>query len=624
MTDQIIDLQEAVMPGPRGYQGPRGEQGLPGVNAVPADDAVAGYIGAAGGSATKTALQDMMAPIRIIVAAANSTDDEKRAAKYVCTGVNDERVLQEAIDSLSGRGGTIHLCRGTYHIDSITGDKTKTALRIWQGMQCTVRLEGPYYPQRSRTSKWDITEGAVLYVTDAALDMLGDDGRGFVITGYASDRDPDAWDQSQYPGCGLEVDAIGITLAHNRADVTCVDMNSFTRNHITRVAIGVDMTDAALGQSIDQARAVGMRSVLQKQIGQVVEDCVTYGMRLGFDVGGEHMYMRHCIAIRCYTGWRFFGTTQTSYGHPMTCIECSDEVCITGPIFGGKRADGTPVETNIPGLTLINWNREVVTDTSDAWCCRQQATEANPGLMRGIISYQISDGSGYFVSTNRIPFFERGHGTQFDVHNLSAMRSAAIWYAGMTGADIDRRMRLRGEGAAVGQMGWATNRSLLRPGFDSAAGIGMPVYWDGTHWRTYANELAVLGPNLVEITPGSRDNLTWVKHEYDGVGGDDSVALSVPEGKITYKACAIGRATLPSGQYYVQCPEATGLAYIEIVFAKSGNVGYRLYTGDRLQIRVSEDTSVTLRLNFSEYSPCAHERLFTPSIRACYITERES
>ncbi|RYQ10424.1 GDSL-like Lipase/Acylhydrolase family [Bifidobacterium pseudolongum subsp. globosum] len=44
MTDQIIDLQEATMPGPRGYQGPRGEQGLPGVNAVSNDEAIAAAI----------------------------------------------------------------------------------------------------------------------------------------------------------------------------------------------------------------------------------------------------------------------------------------------------------------------------------------------------------------------------------------------------------------------------------------------------------------------------------------------------------------------------------------------------------------------------------------------------
>lgn len=44
MSEQIVDLMEAVMPGPRGETGPQGPQGLPGVDAVPADEAVAGYV----------------------------------------------------------------------------------------------------------------------------------------------------------------------------------------------------------------------------------------------------------------------------------------------------------------------------------------------------------------------------------------------------------------------------------------------------------------------------------------------------------------------------------------------------------------------------------------------------
>lgn len=44
MSEQITDLIESVMPGPRGKQGPEGPRGLPGVNAVPADEAVAGYL----------------------------------------------------------------------------------------------------------------------------------------------------------------------------------------------------------------------------------------------------------------------------------------------------------------------------------------------------------------------------------------------------------------------------------------------------------------------------------------------------------------------------------------------------------------------------------------------------
>lgn len=46
MSEQIVDLIESVMPGPRGLRGPEGPRGLPGVNAVPADEAVASYLSA--------------------------------------------------------------------------------------------------------------------------------------------------------------------------------------------------------------------------------------------------------------------------------------------------------------------------------------------------------------------------------------------------------------------------------------------------------------------------------------------------------------------------------------------------------------------------------------------------
>lgn len=46
MSEQIVDLVESVMPGPRGKQGPEGPRGLPGVNAVPTDEAVASYLSA--------------------------------------------------------------------------------------------------------------------------------------------------------------------------------------------------------------------------------------------------------------------------------------------------------------------------------------------------------------------------------------------------------------------------------------------------------------------------------------------------------------------------------------------------------------------------------------------------
>lgn len=57
MSEQIVDLIEAVYPGPRGLTGPQGPQGLPGVNAVNNDEAVASYIGSEG-SGTASALAE--------------------------------------------------------------------------------------------------------------------------------------------------------------------------------------------------------------------------------------------------------------------------------------------------------------------------------------------------------------------------------------------------------------------------------------------------------------------------------------------------------------------------------------------------------------------------------------
>lgn len=52
---------KAFLKGPQGIKGDQGTQGLPGVNAVPADEAVAGFVSTPGTSATKTALNAVMA-----------------------------------------------------------------------------------------------------------------------------------------------------------------------------------------------------------------------------------------------------------------------------------------------------------------------------------------------------------------------------------------------------------------------------------------------------------------------------------------------------------------------------------------------------------------------------------
>lgn len=52
----------------------------------------------------------------LVIAASDSSAKSKAQADYVCTGTNDEAVIQEAIDSLKGTWGSVYLGSGRYHI----------------------------------------------------------------------------------------------------------------------------------------------------------------------------------------------------------------------------------------------------------------------------------------------------------------------------------------------------------------------------------------------------------------------------------------------------------------------------------------------------------------------------
>ena len=51
----------------------------------------------------------------IVIAAANSTDISKGKADFICPGVNDQEIIQEALDSLTV-GGRILFCEGTFSL----------------------------------------------------------------------------------------------------------------------------------------------------------------------------------------------------------------------------------------------------------------------------------------------------------------------------------------------------------------------------------------------------------------------------------------------------------------------------------------------------------------------------
>ena len=194
MTEQIIDLMEPSMPGPRGpigLPGAQGTPGLPGVNAVPADEAIAAYLRTAD-SQTRDTLMSILSARQVVVAAHDSSATDKLRANVVCPGSHDETVLQQVLDDTAARSVTITLLGGTYNLDGFDGDAgaaTRACLRLPDtAVKRTVTIRGMGWPSRLSTGSYRQVGTACLHVTNDALIDLGED-RGFVITALrAGDR----------------------------------------------------------------------------------------------------------------------------------------------------------------------------------------------------------------------------------------------------------------------------------------------------------------------------------------------------------------------------------------------------------------------------------------------------
>lgn len=113
MSEQIVDLIEAVMPGPRGLIGPQGPQGLPGVNAVDNDEAVASYV-TDPGSMTYRALHAQRHAVVFsdsICYGVGASSTGKRYTSLLCSMLrvseNNYAVSGSAFGQVPGSGGAL-------------------------------------------------------------------------------------------------------------------------------------------------------------------------------------------------------------------------------------------------------------------------------------------------------------------------------------------------------------------------------------------------------------------------------------------------------------------------------------------------------------------------------------
>ena len=320
------------------------------------------------------------------VAASDSHQADKAAADMVCSGHDDQDVIQRAIDALDN-GGTVYLAAGNYYIDtfhpSTVGPDYAIKLRL-RNPATKVKLQGSVRANGRpvRADRAYVT-GTNLQVTQRCYDKLAADRQCAVIRG-----DEDA-SFNAIMSQELTVNDLTITLPDNQKPIICIDGYYLGALNVNDARVGTHLynRDPSPDQKfrIGVDGCIGIRGLQGSNNGSetIIQSTYAVGLGVGFALSGEHLVGIQLGAIGNKYGYTFNGFKHEVgvWCHPITLINCCDEVSANYPYFG-------PNEYR-QNVNLINFNIEHYPTMFSKG--GDYAREAVPGQWGGNIDYDIQD-----------------------------------------------------------------------------------------------------------------------------------------------------------------------------------------------------------------------------------------
>lgn len=392
----------------------------------------------------------------ILIAAADAPDWQKAKADYVCTGVDDQDVIQSVINGFAPHGGHIILSDGNFFIDHFRNTRFTSgdcAIMLPQTMT-EFYIEGATFnmgfgmkPDNDYIGMK--RGGTTINVSFDCYDAMASDKNYYVFGAV-----PPSNGQSMSSVVALHMENIRINLPHNQKKITCIDCKYTARVYLQFLTC-VGYISGYNGQSYDNNNpnpiaaegCVGIRGLGGANWGTCADfrNIGVFAFNIGFDLSGEHIVGINLSSIRCFRGYRFAGYNASGpVGHPMTLINCCDEQSNCGPYFGKWSI--------VQEIDLIGWNEErggssypydpndeteSVTKQGHRW---QNATEAYKTDNSG--NYVDKDGN---ITTDPTQYVPRNavHGRiDYTVYTSSAVNSEgeSFWEPGFGYGTISKNM----------------------------------------------------------------------------------------------------------------------------------------------------------------------------------------
>lgn len=378
--------------------------------------------------------------VDVLVASSEAPSEMKANAEYVCTGTNDELIIQQAVTYVANQGGgKVRLSEGRFYIDSFPSTDSAgdyVAVMIPQtGTAYSIELLGASLTYGS--SKTSVERGTKIMVSDTCYEGLSSSSRYTILRGgYVASP---VWQHTTHH---LTLKDMEMQLPWNQKPITCVDLFYTNRALIERTQFrayrnGYDGHSVTGTASLDVAveNCVGMRATSGSNNGILNDyrNMLAYGFYEGFKFAGEHVIGINLATIGCVYGYTFGNYAYHGNSvHPMTFINCCDERGINLPLFA-KNGYYSSYNGN-QAITFIDFNIERDASYAPGGVLGDLAKETTAGTFKGTINYTIEGHNGN-MQENRTDkyFWESGSGQGFvsrnDAQALSGSSATRRAYA---------------------------------------------------------------------------------------------------------------------------------------------------------------------------------------------------
>ena len=353
-------------------------------------------------------------PTEVVVAAVNSRSFEKKAADLVCTGTNDEAVINEAIARLT-YGGTLRLADGDYFIDAFSNEGNSAIFFGYnEGLTRVVTVKGT-----TEGKIYGTYRGASLHVTKRAMDAMAPDGvyRVFFGAGRIPEGPGDTYTYTHVNNVNFTNFRI---LFHDASKpLIGIDGRHFGSMELDLVGVYTERYFPDRYEHLKPATpakgSIGVYSLPgsnDESVRNRYNKVCVGGLHTGFVFDEvDHLVMTGCMAARCVYGYWFErGSPKTT-----TMINCCDEGNAHLPHFRG-RGHLTAIDFNVE-----RFNAAFIPDDPDG-DGEHAATEEQPGGWSGFLSYTLQ-GTAYGLGTgnwNPARFWREGDGLNIRTFDFNA------------------------------------------------------------------------------------------------------------------------------------------------------------------------------------------------------------